>query len=177
MINDQLYEYLDVFVVAYLDDILIYFKIENEHIQHVKKVLAKLRVAKFFLNPKKCEFHREETHFLGFIVGRYGIRIDSAKVEAVLTWLELITVTKMQSFLGFANFYRRFIHNYSAVAKALTDLIKKDKEFKWVAKVRDAFRTLKERFTQASVLATYDPDLEIVMETDASDFALGACLS
>ncbi len=177
MINDQLHEYLDVFVVAYLDDILIYSKTENEHIQHVKKVLAKLRTAKLLLKPEKCEFHQEETHFLGFIVGKHGIRMDPAKVEAVLTWPEPTTVTEVQSFLGFANFYRRFIHNYSAVAKALTDLTKKDKEFKWVEKARDAFRTLKERFTQAPVLATYDPELEIIMETDASDFALGACLS
>ena len=79
--------------------------------------------------------------------------------------------------MGFANFYRRFIYNYSVVAKAFMNLIKKDREFKWVAKARDAFRTLKERFTQALVLVTYDLDLKIVMKIDASDFAFGACLS
>lgn len=177
MINDQLHEYLDVFVVAYLDDILIYSKTEAEHIQHVRKVLEKLRIAKLLLKPEKCEFHQEETHFLGFIVGRHGVRMDPIKVEAVLSWPTPGTVKEVQSFLGFANFYRRFIKNYSAVAKALTDLTKKDQDWQWTDQAQKAFQELKDHFTSAPVLATYDPELQIVMETDASDFALGACLS
>jgi len=95
IINNQLHEYLDVFVIAYLDDILIYSKNKNKHIQHVKKILAKLRMAKLLLKPKKCKFHQKETHFLGFIVRRHKIRINLAKVEAILTWPELTTITQI----------------------------------------------------------------------------------
>lgn len=177
MINEQLHEYLDVFVVAYLDDILVYSKTKNDHIQHIKKVMDKLQKANLLLKLEKCKFHQEEVAFLGFIVGRHGIRMNPDKVDAVLTWPVPGTVVQVQSFLGFANFYRRFIKNYSAIAKPLTELTKKDKDFEWSTAEQAAFDQLKKRFTEEPVLATYDPELETVLETDASDFALGACIS
>jgi hypothetical protein len=129
MINEQLYEYLDIFVVAYLDDILIFSKTKTKHIEHVKKVLEKLKKAKLLLKLEKCEFYKEELGFLGFIVGQNGICIDLAKVEVVLSWPEPKTVTEVQAFLGFANFYQRFIEGYSKIAKPLTELTKKDQSF------------------------------------------------
>jgi hypothetical protein len=176
MINEQLHEYLDIFVVAYLDDILIFSKTKTEHIEHVKKVLEKLKKAKLLLKPEKCEFHKEELGFLGFIVGQNGIRMDPAKVEAVLSWPEPKTVTEVQAFLGFANFYRRFIEGYSKIAKPLTELTKKDQSFSWDKEAQHAFDTLKGRFTTAPILVTFDPERQIILETDASDFAIGACL-
>jgi hypothetical protein len=176
MINDQLHEYLDVFVVAYLDDILVYSETLEDHIQHVKKVLEKLRIAKLLLKPEKCEFHKEELKFLGYIVGRHGIRMDPAKVEAVLSWPTPKTVKEVQAFMGFANFYRRFIKGYSAVAKPLTETTKKDRIFSWDPEVQNAFDELKTRFTTAPVLSTFDPEQRTILETDASDFAIGACL-
>ena len=176
MINDQLHEYLDIFVVAYLDDILIFSKTEAEHIEHVKKVLEKLKGAKLLLKPEKCEFHQKELTFLGYIVGRNGVRMDPAKVDAVLSWPEPETVKEVQSFLGFANFYRRFIKGYSAIAKALSELTKIDKIWEWGKEQAEAFRKLKESFVTAPILATFDPMRKIILETDASDFAIGACL-
>ena len=131
MINEQLHEYLDIFIVAYLDDILIYSKTEEEHIEHIKKVLEKIKIAKLLLKPEKCEFYRQELAFLGFFVGRDGIRMDPAKVEAVLEWPVPTTVKEVQAFLGFANFYRRFIRGYSKTITPLTELTKKGKTFAW----------------------------------------------
>jgi hypothetical protein len=176
MINEQLHEYLDIFVVAYLDDILIFSKTETEHIEHVTKVLEKLKKANLLLKPEKCAFHKEELSFLGFIVGRNGVRMDPAKIGAVLEWPAPKTVREVQAFLGFANFYRRFIASYSRIAKPLTELTKKDQEFNWNKEAQDAFDALKTCFTTAPILATFDPERHIVLETDASDFAIGACL-
>jgi len=177
MINEQLHEYLDVFVVAYLDDILIFSKTETEHIEHVRKVLSKLQKARLLLKPEKCEFHKEEVPFLGYIIGRNGLRMDPAKIEAVLGWPEPKTVKEVQAFLGFANFYRGFIDKYSKIAAALTELTKQDRVFEWIKEAAKAFIDLKTRFTTAPILALFDPELKIVVETDASDFALGGCLS
>lgn len=176
MINDQLHEYLDVFVVAYLDDILIFSKTRTEHIEHVRKVLEKLKGANLLLKPEKCKFHKEELEFLGYIVGKNGIRMSPDKVQAVLEWPIPTTVKEVQAFLGFANFYRRFIAQYSAVAKPLTELTKKDQGFHWTNEAQRAFEDLKKRFTTAPILATFDPAQKIILETDASDFAIGACL-
>jgi hypothetical protein len=176
MINDQLHEYLDVFVVAYLDDILIFSKTLTEHIEHVKKVLDKIKQAKLLIKPGKCEFHKKELKFLGYIVGENGIRMDEDKVRAVLEWPVPQTVKEVQSFLGFANFYRRFIQDYSKVTTPLTELTKKDREFVWNKEAQEAFNTLRHKFTKAPILATFDPKRKIILETDASDFAIGACL-
>lgn len=177
MVNEQLHEYLDVFVVAYLDDILIFSKSQAEHETHVRKVLEKLRGAGILLKPEKCEFHKEELEFLGFIVGTHGVRMNPKKVEAVLDWPTPRTVKEIQSFLGFANFYRRFIEGYSRISAPLTELTRKERQFDWTPRAQEAFEELKERFTRAPVLAVFNPELEITVETDASDFAIGACLS
>jgi RNase H-like domain found in reverse transcriptase/Reverse transcriptase (RNA-dependent DNA polymerase)/Integrase zinc binding domain/Chromo (CHRromatin Organisation MOdifier) domain len=177
LVNNVLHEYLDIFAVAYLDDILIYSKTKEEHTKHVLKVLAKLAERKLLLDPEKCEFYKEEVTFLGFMCGRNGIRMDPAKIEAVTNWKEPTTVKEVQAFLGFANFYRRFIKGFSAVTQPLTMLTRKEQKWEWTDKAQEAFDTLKECFTSAPILTTFDPERPIVLETDASDFAIGACLS
>jgi Reverse transcriptase (RNA-dependent DNA polymerase) len=129
LINDILYEYLDIFIVAYLDDILVFSKIKKEHMQHVKKVLQKLRNASLLFKLEKYKFHKERVFFLGFIMGCNSISMDQTKIEAVLSWLRLTSVKEVQIFLGFANFYQCFIKGYSVIAHTLMESIKKDQPF------------------------------------------------
>jgi hypothetical protein len=106
VINKALHEYLNVFVTAYLDDVLVYSSgTLKEHIEHVKKVLRKLREFKLYLQPGKCEFHTKETEFLGFIISTEGVKMDLKKVQTVQEWLLPKTVKDVQAFLGFANYY------------------------------------------------------------------------
>lgn len=177
LINDILREYLDKFVVAYLDDILIYSKTRKEHVQHVTLVLKALEGAGMRINGEKSTFHATEVEFLGFIITRDGVKMDPKKVEAVVNWPQPKNVTEVQEFMGFANFYRRFIKGYSGVATPLTNLTKKDKPFLWTENEQFAFEELKRRFTEAPILAIFDPEQPIIVETDASDYAIGACIS
>jgi RNase H-like domain found in reverse transcriptase/Reverse transcriptase (RNA-dependent DNA polymerase)/Integrase zinc binding domain/Chromo (CHRromatin Organisation MOdifier) domain len=176
MINDLLREYLDVFVVAYLDDILVYSKTETEHTEHVRKVLGKLQYANLLLKPEKCEFHKTELEFLGYIIGQNGIRMSPKKIQAVRDWPIPGSVKAVQAFLGFANFCRKFIEGYSMITQPLTDLTKKEQAFTWTKEAQKAFETLKEKFTTAPILTIFDPEKAVILETDASDYAIGACL-
>jgi hypothetical protein len=178
VINAALHEYLYIFVIAYLDDVLVYTNGSlEEHVEHVKKVLNKLAEKKLLIHPDKSEFHVQETTYLGFIVNTEGIKMDPEKTDEIAKWPVPKTVKEVQSFLGFTNFYRRFIKGYSAMTAPLTEITKKEKGFQWGEKEQKAFEGLKELFTQAPMLAMYDPELEIIVETDASDFAQGICIS
>jgi hypothetical protein len=128
-INNVLRKYLDVFVVVYLDDILVYSKTYEEHIQHVHLILTALRDANLRIKVEKTEFHKKEVKFLGYIVSREGLKMDSKKIEAITSWPKPTTVKEVQSFLGFTNFYRQFIKDYSKIATLLTNLTKKDQVF------------------------------------------------
>ena len=176
LMNDTLAEYLDVFVVAYLDDILIYSKTLKEHKQHVEAVLDKLLARKLLLNPEKCEFHKHQVDFLGFRVGRQGIQMDPGKISEVLAWPEPRNVKEVQEFLGFGNFNRRFINGYSTIAIPLTNLTKKDVPFNWTTLQQHAFDKLKDQFATAPCLIWFTPGRPVRIETDASDKGIGACL-
>ena len=128
-INDTLWEYLDDFWTVYLDDILIYSEIEAEHEIHVKRVLQKLHEAGLQTDITKCAFHVKEVPYLGLIIITKGVKMNSAKVSTIVKWLPLMNIKDVQSFLGFANFYQRFIYGYSKLASPLTHLIKKDVPF------------------------------------------------
>lgn len=125
MINEVLRKYVDNFVIVYLDDILIYSDTLEEHEQHVHQVLETLQAANLLVEPEKCQFHVQEVNFLGHIISPGQIRMDPAKVAAIKEWKIPKTVKEIQSFLGLANYYRRFIRNYSKIATPLTDLTKK----------------------------------------------------
>ena len=142
-INDTLREYLDDFCTAYLDDILIYSEIEGEHEIHVKRILIKLREAGLQVDITKCKFHVTEVAYLGLIVTTEGIKMDPAKIETVTHWPIPINMKDVQSFLGFANFYRRFVYGFSKIAGPLTNLTKKEVSFQWTDKCQQAFETLK----------------------------------
>jgi RNase H-like domain found in reverse transcriptase/Reverse transcriptase (RNA-dependent DNA polymerase)/Integrase zinc binding domain/Chromo (CHRromatin Organisation MOdifier) domain/Aspartyl protease len=177
LMNNVLAECLDIFAVVYLDDILIYSKNYKEHVKHVHRVLTMLREANLLLKPEKCEFHVKETEFLGHIVSVDGIKMSQEKVRAVLDWPPPKTVTEVQSFLGFANYYRRFIRNYAAKTSTLSELTKKEIPFEWTKERQDTFEGLKAAFVSAPILIVHDPEKESTVETDASDKAIGAQLT
>src|SRR2546421_11420905 len=126
LINDTLREYLDDFVVAYLDDILIYTKgTLAEHQKQVRKVLRKLQEKGMRLKRQKCEFHKKELEFLGIIVSRHEFKMDPTKIKAIREWPAPTNIREVQSFLGFTNYYRRFVKNYSKILGPITQLLKK----------------------------------------------------
>jgi len=177
MMNHILSDLLDVGVLAYMDDILIYAKNEGEHDRLVKEVLERLQAHGLAVSLEKYLWKTQEVEFLAYVIGRKGIAMSQEKVKAVLSWEEPKSLSETQSFLGFANFYWRFIKDYSRVARPLTELTKKTEKWSWNPKVGKAFNELKKRFTMAPILAHFDAQRPVIIETDASDFALGAILS
>ncbi|KAH0611235.1 uncharacterized protein H6S33_011662 [Morchella sextelata] len=176
-INDCVRDYLDMFCTAYLDDILIYSDTFKEHQIHVEKVLEALQRNGVLLKPEKCEFHTQSTTYLGLIIEPNGIKMDPRKVETVKNWTVPKTVKDVQAFLGFANFYRRFIRGFSELASPLNRLTRKDISFGWTPEAQTAFNALKEAFTTAPILTHVDPEKEITVETDASDYVSAGVLS
>jgi transposase InsO family protein len=174
--NDVLFDYLDVFCSAYLDDILIYSSNELEHWEHVCKVLRHLRDAGLQADIKKSEFGVKRTKYLGFIVSSDGIETDPEKTSVVESWNPPRTVRGVQSFLGFCNFYRRFIRNYSRIAKPLNRLTQKNHPFKFDASCERAFKELKKSLVSAPLLLHFQPGLPTMVETDASDHAIAGVL-
>jgi hypothetical protein len=130
MINKVFKEYLDKFVVVFIDDILIYSKNDSEHEEHLRMVLQKLRDNQLYAKFTKCDFWLDEVHFLGHIITKGGIVLDTAKVIAIMDWKTPSTVSEIWSFLGLAGYYRRFIEGFSKIAKPMTSLLEKGKEFK-----------------------------------------------
>jgi len=175
--NDIFSDLLDVYVVIYLDDILIYSDNPEQHSAHVREVLSRLRKHDLYCKPEKCEFHATKIEFLGYVVSPDGIFMDPGKVKTIQDWPEPKNLRQLQSFLGFANFYRRFIYSYSNIALPLTKLTRKDSPYVFDDSCRKAFSALKDAFCVAPVLHHFDPTLPIVVETDASDYAVAAILS
>ena len=177
-INYTLRGYLDEFCSAYVDDILIYTSgNRKQHQDHVRKVLVRLREAGLQLDIDKCEFEVQETKYLGFIiVADKGLRIDPDKIKAIQGQEAPTTVKDVRGFLGFANFYRRFIQGYSDLVRPLTDLTHKDMRFEWSVKANVAFRKLKDIFVSAPVLAQFDYDRETRIQTDSSGQCIGRTL-
>src|SRR3954469_22585933 len=131
MMNKVFMEFLDKFVVVFIDDILVYSKSKEEHEGHLRLILEKLREHKLYAKFSKCEFWLNEVGFLGHVMTKDGVAVDPAKVSAVTEWESPKSVKEVRSFLGLAGYYRRFIENFSKVAKPMTELLKKDKKFDW----------------------------------------------
>lgn len=176
-INELLFDCLDDFATAFVDDILIYSLNESDHEMHVREVLHRLKKAGLQVDIQKCEFHTKQTKFLGFIIGTDGIRVDPEKIAVVADWEEPSTVRGIQSFLGFCNFYRKFIRDYSRISKPLSRLIKKEVPYVFDAVCKKAFDELKKRLLSAPILAYYDPYRETRIETDASDGVVAGILA
>jgi len=164
-------------VVVYLDDILIFTKTLEEHREVTRRVLGRLTEHELFLRPKKCEFERTRIKYLGLIISEDHVEMDPVKVAGVAEWPEPTNKREVQSFLGFANFYRRFIRDFSLHAGPLFDLTRNDQKWKWEAPEAAAFQKLKEIVISAPVLTTPADDQPFCIEADSSDFATGAVLS
>jgi len=169
-------EFLDEFVLVFLDDILIYSKTLAEHKEHVCIVLERLRKAKLYAKESKCEFFQTEVEFLGHIVGANGVRMMEDKMKAISEWPVPTKVGEVRAFLGTAGYYRKFIKDFSKIASPLSELTKESVKFDWSARRQAAFVTLKQALQSAPVLALPDPSLPYVVHTDASGFATGAVL-
>ncbi|GJV54678.1 reverse transcriptase domain-containing protein [Tanacetum coccineum] len=168
--------YLDKFVIVFIDDILIYSKSEEEHEVHLKTILDLLEKEKLYAKFSKCEFWLKEVQFLGHVVNRDGIHVDPSKVESVKNWKTPESSTEIRSFLGLAGYYRRFIENFSKIAKPLTLLTQKNKAYVWGDKQDEAFQILKEKLCNAPVLALPDGPDDFVVYCDASKQGFGSVL-
>ncbi|KAK1608591.1 hypothetical protein QYE76_032264 [Lolium multiflorum] len=163
-------------VVVYFDDILIYSKNLEDHVQHVREVLCILRHEKLFANLPKCHFAQNKLVFLGFVVSANGIEVDSSKVEAIHNWPTPTNVGQVRSFHGLAGFYRRFVKDFSTIACPLNELTKKNVPFVWGKAQQKAFDELKKRLTEAPLLALPDFAKTFEIECDASGLGIGGVL-
>ena len=164
------------FTLAYLDDIIIYSKTFDEHIEHIKAVFSRLRAAGLKLKMSKCEFLKREVNYLGHLVSASGIKPDPQKVSAIQNLGAPSTVKDVRSFIGMCSYYRRFIPNFAKIAKPLTELTKKNRRFDWSDQCQTAFETLRTTLTTAPILAYPDINKPYILYTDASDYAIGAAL-
>ena len=152
LMNRVFRPYVDQFVVVFIDDILVYSKDAQEHEQHLKLVLQKLREKKLYANLSKCAFWLKEVSFLGHIVSAEGIRVDRTKIEAVVNWKPPQNVIEVRSFLGLVGYYRRFVRGFSVIASSFTKLLKKGIKFEWTEKCQNSFEQLKGMLVEAPVL-------------------------
>ena len=164
-------------VCVYIDDILIFTKTLEEHRRVTKIVLERLREHKLYLKPEKCEFEKTQIEYLGVIISHGQVEMDPVKIAGVAQWPQPRNRKEVQSFLGFANFYRRFIRDFSHHARPLFNLTKKDVQWSWGEEEQQSFDGLKTSVTSAPILAFPDDDAPFHVEADSSDFATGAILS
>jgi len=164
-------------VVVYLDDILIFIRTEEEHEQAVQRVLEVLAEHRLFLCPEKCEFHQKRIEYLRLVISENKVEMDPVKVAGVHDWPIPENRTNVQAFIGFINFYCRFIQDFFTITRPLFDLTRSDKAWNWDIKEQEVFQHLKMAVTTAPVLMS-PQDLELFhIEADSSDFASGAVLS
>jgi hypothetical protein len=176
LMNSVFMPELDKFVVVFIDDILIYSKNEEEHAKHLRIVLTRLREHQLYAKFGKCAFWLEEIRFLGHILYVKGIVVDPSKVKYILEWKPPTTVHQVRSFLGLAEYYRRFIPDFSKIVKPIIGLLKNDTKFDWSSKCNEAFEQLKVLLTTAPVLAQPDIEKPFDVYCDASGSGLGCVL-
>ena len=163
--------------LIYLNDIIVTGKAFDEMITNLCQILDRFREAGLKLKPKKCHLFAHEVEFLGHIVSAQGIRTDPKKTEAVTTWPDPKCVRDVRSFLGLCSYYRRFIFQFSDIAKPLHKLTEKGQKFEWTEQCVRAFKILKQKLTEAPILAHPDFGKPFILDTDASGQAIAAVLS
>ena len=171
-------EWLDVFVIVYLDDILIYSPTKDEHVNHVKQVMQKLHDHQWYCKLTKCEFATISVEYLGHIVSNGNIAIDPEKMKAVTEWpIPFKNVTEVQKFLGLIRYYPKFIPHFSHITCHLHELTHKNVDFQWTDKHSTAVKNLKDAITSPDCLTIFDSSRQTILTTDACDYALGAVLT
>ncbi|XP_021759127.1 uncharacterized protein LOC110724036 [Chenopodium quinoa] len=168
LMNRVFHEYLDKFVVVFIDDILVSLKNEEEHAEHLRTTLETLRKNKLYAKFSKCEFWLEKVAFSGHYISKEGVSVDPTKIKAVSEWPTPKNVTYVRSFLGLAGYYRRFVKDFFRIARPMTSLMKKQSKFEWNESCEAAFQTLKERLTTAPVLVLPDGREGFKVYSDAS---------
>src|SRR6266542_4520605 len=174
--NYVLHDYLNDFVVVYLDDILVCSDTFEEHLAYLRKVFIKLREANLVIKLKKCKFEQRKIKFLGYIIGTDGLRTDSENIEKIRNCLIPTDVTRVRKFIGLCNYYRKFIKDLSKLSKPLRQLLKKDIKFFWELKEQETFEKFKRILTKAPVLLFLNFDKPFRLCTDASLKGLEAVL-
>jgi RNase H-like domain found in reverse transcriptase/Reverse transcriptase (RNA-dependent DNA polymerase)/Integrase zinc binding domain len=177
MMNDIFWDMIEeAWIVIYMDDILIFSKDLREHQERTRWVLQHLQEHNLYLKAEKCCFEMQEVEFLGMIIRPNQLTMDPMKLAGIKDWLTPTNVKVVCSFLGFGNFYRRFIGHFADLACPLNDLTKKNKQFQWMNKCQTAFDALKKKFAESPILLMPDPEKPFIIESDASKFATGAVL-
>ena len=163
--------------LVYIDDIIIFSKTFDQHIDHLAEVFRRLKSAGLKLKPKKCSIFKTEVTYLGHIVSREGISTDPEKTKAVEKWSTPETASEVRSFLGLCSYYRRFVPDFATIAKPLIRLTEKNVPFVWTSDEEDAWLKLKNLLTSAPVMAYPDSKATFILDTDASQVGIGAVLS
>jgi hypothetical protein len=176
LMNGVFCEYLDKFVQVFIDDILIYSQMMEEHEVHLRPVLQCLQENKLYGKLSKCSFYQSKIHYLGHVISDEGITVDPAKVEAIMEWPASTNVPKVRIFMGLSRYYRWFIEGFSKIANPITKLQNKNKKFVWSEKCAEAFQRLKELLTTAPILKFPDMDMDFLVCIDASKEGLGEVL-
>jgi hypothetical protein len=153
MMNSVFMPELDKFVIMFIDDILVYSENKKDHAEHLRIVLTRLRDHHLYAKFSKCEFWLKIVLFLGHVLSENGISVDPSKVQEVIDWKAPTIVHEVQSFLGLAGYYRRFISDFLKIVKPMMSLLQKDHKFAWTEECEATFRTLRELLTTAPVLA------------------------
>jgi hypothetical protein len=168
LMNKVFMEYLDKFVVVFIDGILIFSKNEEDHDEYLHVVLQKLRGNELYAKLSKCKFWLEEVSFLGHIISEGGISVDPSKVKDVLSWNTPQNVSDIRSFFDLARYYRRFIEGFSKIYKPMTELLAEGNTFEWTPRHETSFQELKKRLTTAPVLTMSDMKKPFSIYCDAS---------
>ncbi|KAL2230223.1 UNVERIFIED_CONTAM: Transposon Tf2-12 polyprotein [Sesamum indicum] len=176
LMNRTFQEYLDHFVIVFIDDILVYSKDRDEHEQHLRIVLQILKEKELYAKLSKCEFWVNQVIFLGHVVSGDGVMPDPSKVKAIMEWRVPKNATEVRSFLGLAGYYRRFVEGFSIIAGPLTKLLRKGVEFEWTEKCQQSFDELKKRLTSNPILVLPSGSGGYIVYTDASKRGLGCVL-
>jgi hypothetical protein len=176
LMNKVFMEYLDKFVVVFIDDILIYSRSEEENEEHLHLVLQKLREHRLYAKLSKCEFWMKQVAFLGHVITKGGMSVDTSKVQDVLSWNAPTSVGDIQSFLELAGYYWRFIEGFLKISKTMTEVLEKDKKFEWMLPYEASFQELKKWLTTAPILVMPDMEKPFSNYCDPSGQGLGCVL-
>jgi hypothetical protein len=179
MMDDILRPFTNTFVVVYLDDIIIYSKTWAKHLQHIQYIMHTLRQHKLYANLEKCSFGMDRVHYLGYIIDQHGVHVNPTKIQVIRDWPSPTTLTELQSFLGLAKIYRRFVLGFSHIAWALSQITRGGGKvkFAWGRYQQQAFDDLKQCLCLALVLSLPNLQQPFEIETNASDYAVGVVLT
>jgi len=163
-------------VATFIDDMLVGTETEEEHDELIEEILRRLEEHNLYIKPEKCKWKVREVGFLRVVIGPDRIKMEREKVKSMLEWPTPKCVKDVQKFLGLANYYRRFMKDFTEIARPMHRLVQKQEKWNWGSEQEEAFGRLKEIFTSEPVLAAPDLDKEMRVEADASDYATGGVL-